>query len=517
MLHSFFFLLSLSSAPLAAEPVSAPTSTSATAQQADPEYEKRRKEAGDDVAKLWSLYEWCTASKKQKEGRTTLRKILAVDPNHKAANEALGMIEYDGKWFPSQKKVDEYKKAQGEKATKDLEKQAKEKGLVVYKGELVDPKDVPFLEKGLVRDEAGNWVDPVEQQKIKEGWTKQDLEWVSPADKEKQDKGLWKCGEEWLTLDEANKYHSEIGQWWRIPASRFPFVLYTTCDRALATGPIMKHLDGAFDDMTKVYGFEPKTRATVLVLRNQDQYGKFAGGDEDAGRGPSETHGLSSIHYAYLADIAFEPGTGVAAWGVSFWDSSTPEGNNWGIHHVRHAMGIAFAHEVDPSKQAYADLNEIVAKGSMPDRDDMDGFVKDAADERIVPAWFRYGGAVYAERYFMDTLVGPGGNSHWARDWSVQTLVAKGGLRPLPKLFELEPSNDPDDPASGIDAAKWFNEIGLVIAFIVDGQNPPVVEKHKAMQQVLQTGDAKAIAAAAKALADEVAKHDAELRKFGGI
>src|SRR5690349_4515038 len=109
------------------------------------EYEKRKKEAEGSVEKLWKLYDWCEASGLKNESRSTLRSILKLDPDEKQAHELLGHVFFDGKWFDSDKKVDEYKK-------KQLEAEAKASGKVVYKGALVDPADVPFLEKGMTKD-----------------------------------------------------------------------------------------------------------------------------------------------------------------------------------------------------------------------------------------------------------------------------------------------------------------------------------------------------------------------------
>ena len=35
----------------------------------DAEYDKRKNEAGKDVTKLWKLYEWCVAEKRDKDVR----------------------------------------------------------------------------------------------------------------------------------------------------------------------------------------------------------------------------------------------------------------------------------------------------------------------------------------------------------------------------------------------------------------------------------------------------------------
>lgn len=146
LLLALLFTSTSLSAPSAA-PTPATLAPRAVAE--DVEFEKRKTEAGDDPTKLWKLYEWCRDSKREKEAKTILKKIVKVDPNHKDANIALGNVFYDGKWFANQKKVDEYKKEQ-EVAEKTAQ------GLVQWKDQWVPAEDVPFLERGLKRDPNGN-------------------------------------------------------------------------------------------------------------------------------------------------------------------------------------------------------------------------------------------------------------------------------------------------------------------------------------------------------------------------
>jgi len=79
---------------------------------ADPkaEYEKRKKEAEGNVEKLWKLVDWCEAYGMKSEKRTTLRSILKLEPENRKAHEGLGHVEYEGKWYDSERKVEEYKK-----------------------------------------------------------------------------------------------------------------------------------------------------------------------------------------------------------------------------------------------------------------------------------------------------------------------------------------------------------------------------------------------------------------------
>lgn len=469
--------------------------------QQDAEFEKRRKDAGNDVDKLWDVYKWCKEQKKDEKGRSVLRQIVKLDPTHEDANTALGYVKYDGKWFPSQKKVDEYKKEQAGKPPAPASD-----GLVDYKGQRVPAADVPFLEKGLVKDDSGNWVDGDEFKKKKEGWIRQDLEWVAPAEKENIDKGLWKCGDKWLSLDEANKFHSELFQWWRIPTEHYH--LYTTCDRAVAMEKVKKSLDAAWEDLTKIFQVQPAKPVVVIVLRDDRQYNTYAGGDEEAGIPSADTRGLASAHYAFFSEIALDPSGQFLLPGIAYWDASTETGNKWGAHAVRSALGLAYADGVDPSTKTMDAAREAVKKKRNIER----SFLKDYDEEKRLPEWFRAGAASYVERYFIDIFVGQGGNNHWARDWSVQNIVNKGGLRPLKQLL------DPKLSVEGGDAAKLMNELGLVMAFVLDGKCASVTEKLTALQAAIKANkDKKELGVAAQALAEDVMKHETDLRKFAGI
>jgi hypothetical protein len=465
------------------------------------EYDRRRKLAEKDADKLWDLYEWCGQKKLEKDAKSCLRRIVQLKPDDEKAHKLLGEVTYDGKWFPSDKKVEEYKKQQAEKSAKDEEKAAKEKGLVKFKDQWVTPEDLPFLQKGLSKNDKGEWVDVEEQKKFAEGWTKQDLEWVSPQEKENVAKGLWKCGDKWLDLEKANEFHSEIYTWWRIPRAN-KYVLLSTCDRKVAE-QIDQNISNAYDDLVKCYGFEPATTPEVIVLRNQQQYESFAAGDQEEARPSSDSHGLSSTHYAYFADTGVNTETGeLFQCGVSYWDAASEAGPKWALHSTRNALGQSFGEAIDPSPKA-------VEKVKTDQRFDPKAFWA----EKKVPTWFRMGAAVYAERYFTDHTVKAGGNNRWAIEWSLANLLSRGGMLPIAQVLEYEPSVDKLD-----ETQVWYNRIGLVTYFMIDGKCAPVTEKLVAFQAALKSGkDAKTVAAAAKALSTELAKHDTELRKFAGL
>lgn len=468
-----------------------PPAFSSSVEDRKAEYEKKRAEAGDDVAKLWDLYLWCEAFGMDKEGRSCLRAILKVDDGHREAHEKLGHLEYDGKWFTSKSKLEKYKK-------EEEKRRAEEEGLVRFGDEWVPADDLPFLERGLVRDADGEWVSKEDLEKQEAGWVRQDLVWVSPVEKENIDKGLWKCGEEWKTLAEANEYHSRLGQWWVIPTDYF--VLHTTLDRDAAM-EVVDHMDRAYRDLNRLLGGSPEGKVVVTMLRSSEQYGRLAAGGN--GIPPVETRGLSSLHYAFLADIWFSAEGEYIGGGVGYWNTEDPDGAAWGRHSARHAAALSLIEAADPSPGFIAKARKSKLQGLKPD---------EFWSEKRFPEWFRFGLASYADRYFIDQFVGQGGNAEWAREWSVQNLLAKGGLRPIPDLFKLRLDLNKFD-----DSSKMLNEFGLLVAFAIDGKNPEVSAAYGAVKGALRGDDPKALALAFKGLQDAIVKNEKALLEFAGI
>jgi hypothetical protein len=466
--------------------------------QQDVELEKRKTEAGNDVTKLWKLYEWCRETKRDKDGKAILRKIVKLDPLHKDANVALGHLFHDGKWFTTQKQLDEYKQAQ------DLAEK-KAQGLVQWKDQWVPAEDVPYLERGLVRDANGDWSTPEDAQKLAEGWTRQDLEWVSPEEKSKLEAGLWKCGDEWLSLADADEYHADLAAWWRIPYPRFH--LYTTRERDYANDRIKRELENAYDELVRAYGGPVPRPIRVVVLRDKDQYSQFANGDEAAGRNTTDARGFSSVHHAYFADQNFEVSAAgpVFGVGVGYWDTASTDGPKWGVHSVRHALGLSFAEALDPSTKTL----EKHAKSPMRAEALWDAFYA----EKRIPAWFMYGAAAYAERYYRDTTVDAGGDPLWARKWSVSNIQARGGLRQLKQILDFDLTVE-----GGADSEKLINEAGLLVAYLLDGGNAALAPKFAKFQEAVRTAqEKKAVADATKALETELLKHEDALKAFAGL
>jgi hypothetical protein len=356
---------------------------------------------------------------------------------------------------------------------------------------------VPFLEKGLVRGPNGQWMSAEEKKKLDEGWVRQDLEWIPPAEIPQRDKGLFKCGDNWLTVEEADRYHADVGRWWKVPSDHF--VLYSTCPRK-TTEYARDQLEIAARELARVYGKLPTTPVAVLLLNSGDQYGAFARGD--AGVQTPETLGLSSVHGAFVAEAWLEPlQNGMTSAAVAYWDSSNEAGNKFGEMFARHAAALSIAEALDPSPKTSAKL----VKGQA-----QQGIGEDFFAEKQIPKWFRYGAAAYVERYMVDALVAAKGDPYWRRPWSVSNITRQGGLDPIDKIFECNLTVD--DPTS---SAKLINESGLLVAFVLDGKCTPVIGKHAALKDAIRNG--KDIPKASQALAEEIKKNEDKLRTFAGL
>jgi hypothetical protein len=131
--------------------------------------------------------------------------------------------------------------------------------------------------------------------------------------------------------------------------------------------------------------------------------------------------------------------------------------------------------------------------------------------EKVMPAWLRWGGAVYAERFFKDDKVAEGGDPWWARNWSLDNLGKRGGgLHPLLEIMAFK--LDPEDRDASL---KLLIEAGLVVSFIVDGNCAPVNAAHTEFKAALAAG--KLHVNEVKALTDAVLAHEGELKAFAGL
>ncbi|QDV10099.1 hypothetical protein Poly30_56610 [Planctomycetes bacterium Poly30] len=472
--------------------VRAPIAGSLTVSVPD-DFKDKMAEAGKDPEKLWALYQWSLEDDERKKYRKrVLKALIKVDPDHEEARLALGHVAYDGKWFETERERDKY-----------AEKVAKERGLVKFKDEWVEPADVPFLSQGFVRNEYGDWVDPIALKRKAEGWKQQDLEWIAPADFDKIEQGLWKCDDTWLPLDRANEWHEDLEAPWKIPTKRAVIWATTTRETAMKAAA---QAEQAWFDMQKVFGYGGDVPVPFTVVRDQAQYLRFMDGDEDFDLPQIDPFGVSGHSRAALADLYFDLEEGkYHGMGVTYWDADDSNGDNYGIHDARFAYGLSFVESLDPSFNAAADAIEHAGDKGV----DRGRFLEARYQEHRIPRWLRWGAANYASRWFKDQQVKKGGNPRWAIEWSASNLRSQGGLADLDDVFEFDGRLENDQTATLILSA------GLLVAYMVDGGNPELSKLLKEFQQQLQKGED--VQNILEQIRKKLADSEEEIRAYAGL
>ncbi|MDG1984136.1 MAG: hypothetical protein P8M11_06200 [Planctomycetota bacterium] len=451
------------------------------------DYKSLLKAAGDDPDKLWALYEWTLEEDDRKKYRKrVLNKIIKVAPDHAEAHAALGHVLFEGKWFDSERALDRH-----------MSKLAKERGLVKYDGKWVAPTDVPFLDKGWMKDaRTGEWYDPVARERLAEGWKLQDLNWVSPDEVSKLDEGLWKCDDKWLTLDEADEWHGDIETPWRIPTKRA--TVWSTGTRATALKAAAQ-AEQAYFDMLKVFGFGGDGQPAFMVVRSQAEYLRFMDGSEDYDLPQLDPLAMSAFNRSAFADLWFDFDEEVyLGMGVTFWDGSNEAGDLYGVHDARFAYGLSFVESIDPCVEG---LDEVYGEGEVTPE-----FAAVRLSTHSLPRWFRWGAACYASRWFKDNQVKRGGNPYWASQWSASNLKAQGGLLDFDDVFEFQASGQNEE------TARLINQAGLMVAFLVDGGDATLSRLHEELQGAMEKRQdtEKIFGAIRKALSER----DEQIRAF---
>lgn len=449
----------------------------------------------DDAPALWSLYTWCLETGREDRAATVLPKVVRADRAHVDARAALGHVLRAGTWFASPAALSRFERSQDADA-------AAARGWVEHDSVWMHPDDRSRLGKGWTKNwETGIWSSNDDRRRLADGWLRQDFQWVPPAEAGWADEGRFLVDGEWLEPGEADRRHARIENPWRLPDAEV--VLHATVERHVALRA-REHMSRALVDLRKVFGAEPPLPLEVFVLRDEEQYDRFAFGDPDGARPPTHAGRLHVVHTAFFAESRFPRVDGELIYGglgVGYWDAHVPYGDLYGVHSVRLAVGLSYVDALDPSPKA---VRKALRKGPGPE------FYADWRAEKELPDWLRFGGAVYAERFFEDTTVGPDGDPWWARAWSLENLASKGGLRELDAVFAC--AIDPDDREDGL---KLLIETGLVVAFVVDGGVAEVQEAHAELKRALVKG--RFHPKDAEALAEAVRAHEAELRAFASV
>jgi len=461
----------------------------------DTEYAEQLQAALGDPVKLFALYEWCQSTGRVRKGQRALETLLRLQPDHEAAHAALGHGGEGGRWFPSAEDFERYRLGQTEAV-------ASAKGHVEHKSGWLHVDERSLANKGWVKDRlTGRWLSGADRRKLAAGWARQDLAWIAPDDVARLDEGLWLVDGEWVDLETANRRHARIDSMWSVPSG--DVLLHSTADRDV-TLRALREMGRTIPDLNKVFGAEPVLPLEVVLLRDEEQYDRFAFGDPDGRRPLTDQGRVHVVHSAYFAESRFERvkrkfvfrGTGVC-----YWDSLAPNGDLFGVHAARLAVGLSYVEALDPSLKT---VKKALQKGPRV------GYAESYAAEKKLPAWLRWGGAVYGERFFRDTRVGADGDPWWARAWSIGEIGRRGGLRSLDEILAF--ALDPDDRD---DAQKLQVESGLVVAFMVDGECEPVNAAHAELKRALAAGrlqpsDVAALEAAIRA-------NEAELKAFAGL
>jgi len=473
----------------------APPRTLAGGPARDAELDERRAAAAGDVERLWELHEWCASTGRELGGRGALHELLRIAPDHEPARAALGHRRAAEQWFTSPEALERFLRSQDGDV-------ARAKGRVQYKSLWMHPDERAHYTKGWVKDlETGVWLSASDRQRLADGWVLQDLAWIPPEDAARVDAGLWRVDGQWLDLESAERRRARIDTMWRIPTAEV--LLHSTTDRAVALRAA-REMRRAIEDMRRVFGTEPVLPLRVALLRDEEQYDRLAAGDPDGRRSATHAGRLHVVPSAFFAESWFEHVAGSLEFrgmGVGYWDALAPHGDLYGVHAARLAAGLSYVDALDPSPKA---VRKALADG--PGGGHYEAYLA----EKQLPAWLRHGGAVYAERYFRDDSVGPEGNAFWARDWSLDNLRARGGLRSLAEILEF-----PIDPDRREDSQKLLIEAGLVVAFVVDGSSQPVRDAHGELKQALAAG--RLHPRHVEALTGALAAHESELRAFAGF
>jgi hypothetical protein len=446
---------------------------------------------------LWELLLWCRSSGRHAREGELLAKVLRFEPDHAPARQAAGHVRAPGEatieWFHTAEARDRWLARQQPAIATAL-------GHVEHAGRWMHPKDREWASRGARKDpETGLWWTPEDLRRARLGASRQDLEWLDAESTALADAGLWRVQGDWLALTEANRRRSELAHAWRIPA--WHVELTATVDREVALRAIAV-MEDTLPALHHVFGVEPALPLRAALLRDEEQYDRFAFGDPDGRRAATHTRRLHTIHSAFFAESWFERVDGRLAFrgaGAGYWDANAPNGAAYGLHAARLAYALSYVDALDPSPKA---VQKALPSGPTS------GFAEAYEAEKSLPRWLRIGGAVYAERWFHDARAAArGGDPWWARTWSQDNLRRLGGARPAAELLVAD--LDPDDRTG---ALRTMLELGALVAFLVDGGDPTLAALHEELLTSLRAGRVRP--AAVQALEEGLRARSESFQRF---
>jgi hypothetical protein len=127
---------------------------------------------GAGAAKWWEIAEFAAKSGLRKDRARLIDKVLALDPEHEAANVAKGRVKHDGRFMTPAERDELVARAERERL--------RERGLVEHEGRFVTPEEKEHLEQGHVQVD-GKWMTP-DQAREAQGLVRVGGEWVAAAE-----------------------------------------------------------------------------------------------------------------------------------------------------------------------------------------------------------------------------------------------------------------------------------------------------------------------------------------------
>lgn len=227
------------------------------------EFKARREAADGDAAKLYELYLWAKAQGLKSEPSRVLRDVIKVDPEHENARKLLGYEKYEGEWL-TEKEL-EKRKAEAERKDKEA------KGLVLYKGE---------------------WIEPAEKEKREneaKGLTLIDGEWVNKKDIERKQKeaersrlraenlakGLYEVEGKWVPKSEAEAYYADLNNPYVAEGEHIQLHTNNGIDFG---DKMLIEAEAAYRRTREFFGMEPNLNGGkfhVFVTRNLEDYNRL--------------------------------------------------------------------------------------------------------------------------------------------------------------------------------------------------------------------------------------------------
>ncbi len=473
----------------------------------DDEVDAAIRAAGEDLAALFALATEYGQGSQAAAARRVYERVVELDPDNERAREALRHHRYDGRWFETYVELAKYKREE--------EARMKEQGLVRWKEDWVPEGDLAFLRMGFVRDGQQTWAHPADAARAAQvaeweaagyRFRADDSSWIAPEDFEQWTALLWKCGDEWVDMEAANAFHANAATPWELTGEHFQ--VRTTC--AWNYGNAARwHADQVHAHLVRLFGVEPATRPTLLVLNSLDQYNTAAGGVM------IDSEGLSSLHGAYFADGALDASvqpTRYSGIGVSYWEAGDPKVEGWGPFWVRWAAAQSFVEALDPSWNAASTRVVAGANG------DLQSFGAQFWGEKRIPRWLRYGAASYVERFLPNPQAAEGADPWDLRTFAFAELKKDGGLRQLPEVFTFRLTLQ-DTPGS----TRLYSEAGLLVSFLLDGSKDDAdlqakLENFRSALALPPGGtDGDAVAAAARELEAGLVERSEAIRAFAGL